>query len=124
MPLDHVLQYSALCGNFLPVYFISYFVCFMYLYIICLCIVICMHNFHSAHIVYNSVICTKSFNILTLFYNGYIVLNYTAHFVYSSLNSYVYIYWILDFKYILLLSSCVSSSFHIVRPAMEKDFIL
>ena len=45
-------------------------------------------------------ICTKSFNIL--FYNGHIVLNYTAHFVYSPLNSYVYIHWILDFKYILL----------------------
>ena len=36
-------------------------------------------------------------------YNGDIVLIYTAHFVYSPLNSYVYIYWILDFKYILLL---------------------
>ena len=43
------------------------FICFMYLYIyiyICLlCIVICMHSFHSAHlfIVFNSVICTKPF---------------------------------------------------------------
>ena len=73
---------------------------------ICLCllyIVICMHSFHSAHIfiVYNSVICTKSFNILALFYIGHLVLNYTAHFVYSTLNSYVYMHWILDLKYIL-----------------------
>ena len=30
-------------------------------------------------------------------------LNYTAHIVYSPLNSYVFIHWILDFKYILLL---------------------
>ena len=50
----------------------------------------CMHRFHSAHlfIVCNSVICTT---------------NYTAHCVYSPLNSYVYMHWILDFKYILLL---------------------
>ena len=61
-----------------------------------------MHCFQSAHILipYNNVICTKSFNIL--FYSGHIVLNYTAHFVYSPLNSYVYIHWILDFQYILL----------------------
>ena len=32
-----------------------------------------------------------------------IVLNYTVHFVYSPLNSYAYIHWICDFKYILLL---------------------
>ena len=38
-----------------------------------------------------------------LFYNGHIVLNNTAQFVYSTLNLYVYIHWILDFKYILLL---------------------
>ena len=40
-----------------------------------------MHSFHSAHIfiVYNSVICTKSLNILL--YNGHIVLNDTAHCV-------------------------------------------
>ena len=45
-----------------------------------LCIVICMHSFQSAHIwmAYTNVICTKSFNILALFYNGHIVLNYTA----------------------------------------------
>ena len=62
----------------------------------------CMYSLHSAltFIVYNNVICTKSFSIL--FYNGHIDLNYTAHFVYSPLNLYVYIHWILDFKYILL----------------------
>ena len=38
-----------------------------------------------------------------LFYNGHMVLNNTAHFVYSPLNSYVYTHWILHFKYILLL---------------------
>ena len=58
-----------------------------------------MHSFHSAHIfiVYNNVICIKSFNIL--FYNGHIVSNYTAHFVYSPLNSYVYTHWIFDVCY-------------------------
>ena len=62
-----------------------------------------MHSFLSAHIfmVYNNVIFTKSFDI---FYKGHIVLNYAFHFLYSTLNSYVYIHWILDFKYILLLS--------------------
>ena len=56
-----------------------------------------MHSFHSAHIfiVYNNVKCTKSFNII--FYNGHIVLNYAPHFVYSPLNLYVHIHWILDF---------------------------
>ena len=39
---------------------------------------------------------TNSFNINY----GYIVKLY-SHFVYSPLNSYVYIHWILDFKYIL-----------------------
>ena len=58
----------------------------------------CMHSFHSTHIfiVYNSVICIKPFNIL--FYNCH-----TAHFVYSPLNSYVYIHWIFDFKYIIVI---------------------
>ena len=41
-------------GTNLPVDFLSFLFCFMYLYIyICLCflcIVICMHSFHSAHI--------------------------------------------------------------------------
>ena len=79
---------------------------FMIIYIyICscfLCIAIYMYSFHSAHvfIVYNSVLCIKSFNIL--FTNGHIVLKYTSHFVNSPLNSYVYIHWIFDFKYILL----------------------
>ena len=71
----------------------------MYLYIcLCvLCIVICMHSFHSAHIfkVCNSVICPTH----SIFNYGHIVKLY-SHFVYSPLNSYVYIHWILDFKYI------------------------
>ena len=37
------------------------------------------------------------------FYNGHIVLHYKANFVYSQLNLYVSIHWILNFKYILLL---------------------
>ena len=83
--------------------------CFLYLCIcLCLvCIVICMHISFRTYIVYNSVICTKSFNIVL--YNGHIVLNYTAYFVYSPLNSYVYIHWILDFKYILLLLYLLST---------------
>ena len=49
-----------------------------------------MHNIHNAHIfnVCNRVICTKSFNILFILYNGHIALNYTGHFVYSPLNLY------------------------------------
>ena len=31
------------------------------------------------------------------------LFKFTSHFVYSPLNSYLYIHWILDFKYILLL---------------------
>ena len=81
-----------------PVDFLSSLFFFAYIYIY----VIYMHCFRSAHIfiVYNNVICTNSFNIVL--YNGDIVLNYTAHFVYSPLNSYVYIHWILGFKYIYL----------------------
>ena len=76
--------------------------CFMYLYIcLCvLCIVICMHTFHSAHIfkVCNSVIWPTH----SIFNYGHISKLY-CHVVYSPLNSYVDIHWILDFKYILLL---------------------
>ena len=63
-----------------------------------------MHNVHTSHIfiMCNSVICTNTFNILALFYNCRITLNYTVHFVYSPLNVF-YIHWIFDFKYILLL---------------------
>ena len=69
-----------------------------------LCIMICMHSFHSAHIfkVCNSVIRPSH----SKFDYGHIVLNYTAHIVYSPLNLYAYIHWILDFKYILLLLHC------------------
>ena len=64
-----------------------------------ICICVCL----LCIVIYMHMICTKSFTIIALFYNGYIVLNYTAHFVYGPLNSYVYIHWVLDFKYILLL---------------------
>ena len=76
----------------------------MYLYNICLCflcIVICMHSFHSAHLfkACNSEICPTH----SIFNYGHIVKLY-SHFVYSPLNSYVYyIHWILDFKHILLV---------------------
>ena len=62
-----------------------------------------MHNVYSAHIfiVYNSVICTNTFNILAIFYIDHIVLNYTPHFVYSPLNSYFIYngYWTLNIYY-------------------------
>ena len=63
------LQISSLHYNLVDV--------FLYL-CTCLCLlcnVVCMHNVHSAHIfiVYNSMICTKSFNILSILYNGHIV---------------------------------------------------
>ena len=74
----------------------------LYLCICLLCTVVCMHNVHTTHIfiVCNSVIYTNTFNILAIVYNVHIALNYTGHFVYSPLNS--YLHWILDFKYILL----------------------
>ena len=51
------------------------FVLWNYIYVyVFLCIVICMHSFHSGHIfiVQSNVICTKLVTIL--FYNGYIVI--------------------------------------------------
>ena len=105
--LSTIMKYSEHLLE--QIYLWSFYVnCFLYLDLCSclLCIVICRHSFHSTHIilfiVYNSVLCTKPFNIL--FYNGHIVLNYTAHFVYNPLNSYVYIHWILDFKlYIIII---------------------
>ena len=66
-----------------------------------------MHNGHTSHIfiLCNNVICTKSLNILSILYNVHIALNYTGYFVYSPLNSYVCIHWLLDFKYMLLLTT-------------------
>ena len=68
--INNVLLYYNIRNTFglnLHVDFLS-FLCCMYLYIcLCfICIVIFMHSFHSAHlfILYNSVIYTKSFNIL------------------------------------------------------------
>ena len=59
-----------------------------------------MHTVHPAYIfiVCNSVVCTNTFNILAILYNGHIALNYTGHFVYSPLNSYfIYTgYWTLN----------------------------
>ena len=45
---------------------------------------------------------TESVNVLELYYNGCIVLKWQS-ILYSPLSSYLYIYGILDFKYILLL---------------------
>ena len=63
----------------------------LYLCICFLCTVVCMYTTDRAHIfiVCNSVICTKSFNILSLLSNGHIALKYTGYFVY-----FIYIeYW-------------------------------
>ena len=62
----HHVIFGTLFLTNLPVDF--FFLFFMYLYICFVCIVICMVGFHSAHIciVYNSAICTKSFNVLIL----------------------------------------------------------
>ena len=102
----HKIMYYNIRNTFgtnLPVNFLSFLFCFMHLYICLwfLCIVIYMHSFHSAHIfkVCNSVIWPTH----SIFNYGHIVKLY-SHFVYSPLNSYVYIHWILDFKYILLLN--------------------
>ena len=84
-------------GTNLPVDFLFFLgLCtFIYIYVCFLCIVICMHSFYSAHIF---IIC-NSVPTHSIFDYGHIVLNYTAHIVYSPLNSYVYIHWIVAFKY-------------------------
>ena len=76
-------------------FYLFLFYVLIYICLCFLCFVICMHSFHSAHIfkVCNSVIWPNYGHIVKLY----------SHFVYSPLNSYVYIHWILDFKYILLL---------------------
>ena len=78
----------------------TYIYIYIYICICFLCIVICMHCYHSAYIfkVYNSVIWPTH----SIFNYGHIVKLY-SHFLYSPLNSYVYIHWILDFKYILFV---------------------
>ena len=91
------------------------------LFVLVLCTVVCMHNVHIAHIfiVCNSVICTKSFNILSILYNAHIMLIlYTSFCVYSPLNSYFNIHWILKFKYILLLLLCGLQ----VRRSIEPEY--
>ena len=60
-----------------------------------------MRNFHSAHIIFivcNMYVIYNQINVLALFENYHIVLNYTTHFVHSPLNSYfIYIrYWTLN----------------------------
>ena len=67
-----------------------------------------MYTFHSAHtcILYNSVKCVHYFNNQDNKDTYYIIITlfkFTAPFVNSPLNSYLYIHCILDFKYILLL---------------------
>ena len=65
-------------SNGYALYYISRLHNKIFLYLcICLCFlctVVCMHSVHTAHIfiVCNSVICTKSFNILAILYNGHI----------------------------------------------------
>ena len=60
-----------------------------------------MHSFHSAHIfkVCNSVIWPTH----SIFNYGHIVKLY-SHFVYSPLNSYVYIHWILEICIIIIIT--------------------
>ena len=61
--------------------FVFILFCFLCIFLYFLCIVICMHNFYSAHIfiVYNSVICNSSHSI---FYNGHIL--YSPFCVHST----------------------------------------
>ena len=47
---------------------------------------------------------TKSFNICSMLYNDHIALNYTGHFVYSTLNIG---YWILNIYIIILKYICI-----------------
>ena len=67
---------------------------------------VCMHTFHSARIciVYNSVKCVHYFYNQFLNYFIFVTLfKFADLFENSTLNSYLYIHWISDFKYILLL---------------------
>ena len=76
-----------------------------------------LHAWFSLSTLYKCPICTNSFNILALIYNGHIVINYTAHFVYSPLNSYVYIHLILDFKCVNVLRK--QGLYHSVMSGIE-----
>ena len=73
-----------------------------------------MYNFHSVYLCYtmvwNMYVIKKnqSINVRDLCYNGHIVLNCTVHFVEIPLNSYLYIHWILDVKYILLYNDYIT----------------
>ena len=70
-----------------------------------------LHAWFSFSMYIYSVICTQLFNMLALLYNGHIALIYTAHFVYSSLNSYLYIH-VLDPGYILLILNDALTVYH------------
>ena len=60
IPLDHVIFERFLEQIYLMSLYVLF--CFLYAYF---CIGIYMHSFHSPHIfiLYNSVLCSKSFNI-------------------------------------------------------------
>ena len=77
---------------------------------------ISMCSFHSSHIfmVYNNVECTKSCTILVC----------TVHFVYSLQNSYVYIHWILDCKYILVLLIYFKYYGHILGSFLSNNITI
>ena len=80
-----------------------------YICLCLLCTVVCMHNFHSAHIfiVCNMGISYNQVNVFALFDHYHNFYYFTDHFVHSPLNSYfIYIgYWILNiYCYICELS--------------------
>ena len=69
-----------------------------------------LHAYSTLFIVCNSVVCTNTFNILSILYNGHIVLNCTVYFVHRPLNSYfIYIgYWTLNIIIMVTVRECSS----------------
>ena len=100
---------TLLAKNYL-LNFLSFIYIYFFLYLcirLCfLCIVICMRSFHSAHIfiVFHGVMCINSYFTFIMFCFN-IVFNYTAHCASSPQNSYVYIHWILDIKYFIIINN-------------------
>ena len=97
----HVLFHWIMYSNIWNIYGTNLSVDFypLLFYVLISMFILCcdLHSFHSAYH------CDMYQVSQYLFYNGHIVLNYITHFMYSPLNPYVYIHWMLEFKYIIII---------------------
>ena len=97
------------------------FSCSVLIYICLICIVVCMHNFHSAYIfiVCNMYVIYNLVHVPPLFDNYHIVLNCTTNCVYSPMT---HILHTLDFKYILLLLHMVMTTLRYTHNMKPLNF--